>query len=74
MYQQPILNNAVLTVKCFIDNFRLEYKQVAVLRSLLTCPVLVLTATATETMRKMILVNLLLSDSLLKSVAVDIVF
>ncbi|XP_070538002.1 ATP-dependent DNA helicase RecQ-like [Ptychodera flava] len=52
------------------DDFRPEYKQVSVLRSLITCPVVMLTATATEAMRHKILTNLLLNDSMVKTVAV----
>ncbi|XP_070562390.1 ATP-dependent DNA helicase RecQ-like [Ptychodera flava] len=55
------------------DDFRPEYKQVSILRSLITCPVVMLTATATEAMRHKILTNLLLNDSMVKTVAVILI-
>nr|XP_006812853.1 PREDICTED: ATP-dependent DNA helicase Q-like SIM-like [Saccoglossus kowalevskii] len=52
------------------DDFRPSYKQVTVLRSLTTCPILVLTATATESMRQNILSTLLLDEEEVKTVAI----
>ncbi|XP_070542619.1 ATP-dependent DNA helicase RecQ-like [Ptychodera flava] len=52
------------------DDFRPDYRQVSVLRSLITCPFMILTATATENMRVKILSNLLLADHDVKTIAI----
>ncbi|XP_006818814.1 ATP-dependent DNA helicase RecQ-like [Saccoglossus kowalevskii] len=50
------------------DSFRPAYKQAAILRSLTTCPMIVMTATITEKMKQTILSDLLLVD--VKTIAV----
>ncbi|XP_077996733.1 ATP-dependent DNA helicase RecQ-like [Glandiceps talaboti] len=52
------------------DDFREEYRKISFLRSLVTCPILILTATCTEAMRKEILSCLLLTETEVKTIAV----
>ncbi|XP_077868307.1 uncharacterized protein LOC102805517 [Saccoglossus kowalevskii] len=51
------------------DDFRPEYKKNNVLRSLVTCPWLILTATATEAMMNIMLLHLLFEENDITTVA-----